>query len=86
MKSVIFLFVYFFVCNNLYKDQKIITVYSGIKVSFLDTLRYKIKVYYLCYETLIKWICHVISHWEEGDKITILPLKLTVPSRQTSDR
>ena len=30
--------------------------------------------------------CHVISHWEEGDKITILPLKLTVPSRQKSDR
>ena len=26
--------------------------------------------------------CHVISHWEEGDKITILPLKLTVPSSQ----
>ena len=30
--------------------------------------------------------CHVISHWEEGDKITILPLKLTVPSHQKSDR
>ena len=40
-------------------------------------------------ENFRQWInsfCHVISHWEEGDKITILPLKLTVPSRQKSDR